>query len=84
MLLNDVSDAFIQGSRTASAKSLARVSGDRSKGITIAGNDATGVGTVTEFIGVPASTVLQENNAGAKRSGNPGPKPKTGNGSRSK
>jgi polygalacturonase len=84
MLLNDVSDAFIQGSRTASAKSLARVSGDRSKGITIAGNDATGVGTVTEFMGIPASTVLQENNAGAKRSGNPGPKPKTGNGSRSK
>jgi hypothetical protein len=42
------------------------------------------VGTVTEFMGIPASTVLQENNAGAKRSGNPGPKPKTGNGSRSK
>lgn len=61
--LNDVADAFLRGSRTASAKTFVRVSGAGSQRILLAGNDLTRVERRVEILDAPKSSVQEIGNA---------------------
>lgn len=57
--LNNVSDAFLRGCRTAPAASFLRVSGADSKGIVLGDNDLTRAAHRVEITDAPASAVLE-------------------------
>lgn len=61
--LNNVVDAFIRGSRTASAGTFLRVSGAASGRILLAGNDLSRAERRIEQLGAPKSAVQETGNA---------------------